>query len=55
MTDNAVAFDADLDYAVRMVLKGYGTPAQAAQVCGVRQSDIEARLAREQQEPPRAA
>ena len=51
MVDHTLTFDADLDYAVRMVLKGYGTPTQAAQVCGVSLSDIEERLAREQQAP----
>ena len=45
MIDATTALDADLDYAERMVRKGYGTPEQAAQVCGVRLSDLQARLA----------
>lgn len=49
MIDATTALDADLDYAERMVRKGYGTPEQAAQVCGVRLSDLQARLAREPQ------
>lgn len=45
MIDATTALDADLDYAERMVRKGFGTPEQAAQVCGVRLSDLQARLA----------
>ena len=47
MKDSASVLEADLDYAARMVLKGYGTPEQAAQACGVRLSDLQARLTRE--------
>jgi hypothetical protein len=32
-----------------MVRKGYGTPEQAAQICGINLSDLHARLA----EPPK--
>ena len=49
MINATTALDADLDYAERMVRKGYGTPEQAAQVCGVRLSDLLARLTCEQQ------
>ena len=31
MKDNTSVLEADLDYAARMVLKGYGTAEQAAQ------------------------
>jgi hypothetical protein len=47
MKDNTSVLEADLDYAARMVIKGYGTAEQAAQACGVRLSDVQARLARE--------
>ena len=47
MKDSTSVLEADLDYAARMVLKGYGTPEQAAQACGVRLTDLNERLARE--------
>ena len=47
MIDNITALEANLDYAERMVRKGFGTPEQAAQVCGVNLMDLVARLARE--------
>ena len=49
MIDNTTALEASLDYAERMVRKGFGTPEQAAQVCGVNLEALRARLA----EPPR--
>ena len=45
MTNSPNTLEADLDYAERMVRKGYGTAEQAAQVCGVRLADLQARLA----------
>jgi hypothetical protein len=49
MIDNTTCLEASLDYAERMVRKGFGTPEQAAQVCGISLADLHARLA----EPPR--
>jgi len=49
MIDATTALDANLDYAERMVRKEYGTPEQAAQVCGVSLADLQARLAGEPQ------
>jgi hypothetical protein len=46
MMNNTSTLEADLDYAERMVRKGYGTAEQAAQVCGVCLADLQARLAR---------
>ena len=43
------ALEASLAYAERMVRTGYGTPEQAAQVCGINLADLQARLA----EPPK--
>jgi len=45
MKDNTSVLEADLDYAERMVRTGFGTPEQAAQTCGIRLSDLQARLA----------
>ena len=45
MIDNVTALEANLEYAERMVRKGYGTPEQAAQICGVKLEDLHARLA----------
>ena len=45
MKDNASVLEADLDYAERMVRKGFATPEHAAQACGVRLTDLQARLA----------
>lgn len=45
MTDTTSALQASLDFAERMVRKGYGTPEQAALVCGVNPPDLQARLA----------
>jgi hypothetical protein len=47
MNDSGSTLEADLDYAERMVRKGFGSAEQAAQVCGVRLADLKARLARE--------
>lgn len=47
MKDSTSVLEADLEYAARMVLKGYATPEQAAQACGIRLSDLKERLARE--------
>ena len=44
MKDNTSVLEADLDYAARMVQTGFGTAEQAAQTCGVRLSDLQARL-----------
>ena len=49
MIDSTTCLEASLDYAERMVRKGFGTPEQAAQVCGVNLADLQARLA----EPPK--
>lgn len=49
MIDSITTLEASLDYAERMVRKGYGTPEQAAQVCGINIADLQARLA----EPPK--
>lgn len=49
MIDSTTALEANLDYAERMVRKGYGTPEQAVQICGVRIEDLLSRLA----EPPK--
>jgi len=46
MMNNTSTLEADLDYAERMVRKGFGTAEQAAQVCGVCLADLQARLAR---------
>ena len=45
MKDNTSVLEADLDYAERMVRTGFGSPEQAAQTCGIRLSDLQARLA----------
>jgi len=47
MRDTMSVLEADLDYAARMVMKGFGTLEQAAQACGVRLSDLQERVARE--------
>ncbi len=49
MIDSITNLEASLDYAERMVRKGYGTPEQAAQVCGINLAELQARLA----EPPK--
>ena len=51
MSDNQSILDSDLDYAARMVLKGFGSPEQASQVCGVRLADLQARLAEHTKAP----
>ena len=48
MMNNTSALEADLDYAERMVRKGFGTPEQAAHICGVKLTDLLARLATQQ-------
>ena len=48
MINSTTALEANLDYAERMVRKGYGTPEQAVQICGVKMEDLMARLS----EPP---
>ena len=45
MIDSISALKANLDYAVRMVRGGYNTPEQAVQLCGIKLSDLYARLA----------
>ena len=47
MNENASVLEADLDYATRMVQKGYGTAEQAAQMCGVTLAVLQARLAQQ--------
>ena len=47
MKDSHSVLEADLEYAARMVIRGYATPEQAAQACGVRLTDLQSRLARE--------
>ncbi len=47
MKDNTSVLEADMDYAERMVRNGFGNAAQAAQTCGVRLADLQARLASE--------
>jgi hypothetical protein len=49
MKDSLSVIEADLDYAERMVRKGFGNAEQAAQTCGVRLADLLARLAHEPQ------
>lgn len=51
MKDSASVLEADLDYAERMVRSGFGTPEQAAQTCGVRLTDLQERLARNEKCP----
>jgi hypothetical protein len=51
MTDSTRGPEGDLDFAERMVRKGFGSAEQAAQVCGVRLADLQARLGRPA-EPP---
>ena len=46
MTDNTTTLEADLEYAERMVTKGFSTPEQAAKICGVKLSDLMSRLGR---------
>ena len=55
MKDNTSVLEADLDYAVRMVRTGFGSPEQAAQTCGIRLADLQARLACEPQSYATAA
>ena len=45
MWNSQHTFDADLTYAVRMVLTGHATPEQAAAACGLTLADIQALLA----------
>jgi hypothetical protein len=46
MTPDPVnTMEADLDYAERIVRKGFATPEQAAELCGVALADLQARLA----------
>ena len=45
--DPVKTIEADLDYAERIVRKGFGTPEQAAEMCGVPLADLQARLAQE--------
>ena len=52
MKDTASVLEADLDYAERIVRKGFATPEHAAQVCGVPLTDLQARLAGPTQPAP---
>ena len=45
MWNNQHTFDADLAYAIRLVLTGHATPEQAASSCGLKLVDIQALLA----------
>ena len=53
MTNTNSGPEGDLDFAERMVRKGFGSPEQAAQVCGVSLADLQARLGRPA-EPPQS-
>ena len=46
MTNNMTTLEADLEYAERMVTKGFSTPEQAAKICGVKLQDLLERLGR---------
>jgi hypothetical protein len=39
--------EAALDFAERIVRKGFGTPEQAAEMCGVALADLQLRLAQQ--------
>lgn len=52
MKDSMSVLEADLDYAERMVRSGFGTAEQAAQTCGIKLTDLQARLARDPQRSP---
>jgi hypothetical protein len=52
MKDNLSVMEADLDYAERMVRTGFATSEHAAQACGVRLTDLQARLADGKQPGP---
>ena len=52
MKDNTSVMEAELDYAERMVRKGYATAEHAAQACGVRLADLQTRLANGPQPEP---
>ena len=54
MKDNASVMEADLDYAERMVRKGFATPEHAAQACGIHLTDLQARLNNATQASPTA-
>ena len=45
MTNSSSAFDADIDYAVRMVKAGCATVEQAARTCGIPLPILKARIA----------
>ena len=44
MTNSSSAFDADIDYAVRMVRTGCATVEQAARTCGIPLPILQARI-----------
>jgi len=46
MSNTQNTFNAELGYAMRMVMTGQATPEQAAAACGVSLADIHAMLAR---------
>ncbi|HYC44971.1 MAG TPA: hypothetical protein VED01_05745 [Burkholderiales bacterium] len=48
MLNGTTALDADLDYAERMVLKGFSTPEMASKMCGVKLQDLLERLGQKQ-------
>lgn len=45
MKDNQSVLEAELEYAVKIVRAGYANAEQAARMCGVRLTDLQARLA----------
>jgi len=45
MWNSQHTFNADLAYAIRLVLTGHATPEQAAAACGLSLADIQALLA----------
>jgi len=46
-TEPVKTLEAELDFAERIVRKGFGTPEQAAKICGIPLADLQARLAQE--------
>ena len=45
--DPVQTVEAALEYAERIVRKGFGTPEEAAELCGVALPELKARLAQE--------
>lgn len=53
MWNHQNTFDADVSFAVRMVLTGHATPEQAATACGVSLWEVQALVASAYQQQPR--